>query len=350
MLRHYVPVLKVKRGEKTALRQLSPNTRERVTPLLEIVEITNNRTVSDHLKTAFNGLSRAVHLFDRCFLDPSEIEPAGHTAVNKVFQRATDAGINYTPVARISKPMIVAAAMAHQTHGIALRLRRDEFEAGHLRSNLINFMVRHRLAEENTDLIVDLGAVEDLVAAGVQTLASAFLAEIPNHARWKTLVLSACAFPRSMGIVGRNSNDLFPRNDWLAWRDGQFAQRNSRFRIPTYSDGTIQHPQGVEGFDPRFMQVSASVRYTVPEYWLLSKGESTRFNPARRQFPYLATQLVYGHLKKHYYGSNHCKGCASMRAAADGVSGFGSAEVWRRLGTIHHITTVVEELDALPSS
>ena len=37
-----------------------------------------------------------------------------------------------------------------------------------------------------------------------------------------------------------------------------------------------------------------------------------------------------------------------MKAAADDAAGLGSAEVWRRLGTIHHITTVVEELGALP--
>lgn len=119
-------------------------------------------------------------------------------------------------------------------------------------------------------------------------------------------------------------------------------------RLPTYSDGAIQHPRGVEGFDPRRMQVSASVRYTVPEYWLLIKGESTRFNPPSRQFPALATQLVYGHLRLHYQGAEHCEGCASTKAAADGAVGLGSAEVWRRLGTIHHITMVVKELEALP--
>ena len=36
--RHYVPVLKVKRGEKTALQSVALDLRAEITPLLEIVE------------------------------------------------------------------------------------------------------------------------------------------------------------------------------------------------------------------------------------------------------------------------------------------------------------------------
>lgn len=159
--------------------------------------------------------------------------------------------------------------------------------------------------------------------------------------------MSACAFPSSMGGVKRHSHDLVERADWLAWCNSIYGDRNSRPRVPTFSDCVIQHPSGVEGFDPRIMTISASIRYTLPDKWLLVKGESARRTLPSVQFPRLATQLVYGHLKRHYAGEDHCQGCASMKAAADGVKGFGSAEVWRRLGTIHHITRVVEDLESL---
>lgn len=342
---HYVPVLKVKRGEKRALRELSQKVRTRVTPLLEIVERTDKNIV-DHLDTAFKGLADAVQLFDRCFIDVWELERDGPAAAKEVFDLASGCGMNYTPVTGISRSADVDAAMAHRSNGLAIRLRRDEFEAGGIGSNISRFMNSQGLTEEGTDLIIDLGAVEDFVAVGVKELASAFLAEVPSHTRWKTFTISACAFPRSMGIVERNSDILVERSDWLAWRDARPAHKQAR--LPTYSDGAIQHPLGVEGFDPRYMQVSASVRYAIPDHWLLVKGEGTRFNPPSKQFPALATQLVYGHLKDYYCGIDHCKGCASMKDAADGMPKLGSPEVWRRLGTVHHITTVVEELDALP--
>jgi hypothetical protein len=105
---------------------------------------------------------------------------------------------------------------------------------------------------------------------------------------------------------------------------------------------------GVEGFDFRVMSVSAAIRYTLEKAWLLIKGESSRRTRPSVQFPRLATQLVNGHLKDRFAGENHCAGCASMKAAADGTPRLGSPIVWRRLGTIHHITRVVEDLSALP--
>lgn len=95
------------------------------------------------------------------------------------------------------------------------------------------------------------------------------------------------------------------------------------------------------------MPVSASVRYALADEWLLIKGESTRRNPARRQFPQLAKRLVYGYLRRHFHGTRHCQGCASIKAAADGQPRLGSPEVWRRIGTVHHITEVSRTLRSL---
>jgi hypothetical protein len=36
-----------------------------------------------------------------------------------------------------------------------------------------------------------------------------------------------------------------------------------------------------------------------------------------------------------------------MWCAAEGADNFGSLTVWRRLGTVHHITHVIEQIDAL---
>lgn len=340
---HYVPVLKIKRGEKRALGLLSRQIWTRTTPLLEIVERTG-RELGDHLRLAFNGLAEAVYPFDRCFIDCHEIAPDGPAAAAAVFERGASKGIRFTPVTGISRSADVTAAMQHRANGLALRLNRREFEAGGLEAAIRMFMDRHHLAPEDTDLIADLGAVDILVPAGVRAFAAAFLNEIPYHTRWRTFTISSCAFPSSMGGVDRHSYQPAERADWLAWREGLYGIRATLPRLPTFSDGAIQHPSGVEGFDPRTMQVSASVRYTLPESWLLIKGESTRVTPASLQFRTLATQLVYGHLRQHYEGADHCAGCAGMKQAADGASGLGSAEAWRRLGTIHHITMAVQGL------
>ena len=203
-------------------------------------------------------------------------------------------------------------------------------------------MKHHVIGLEETDLILDLGPVEDMVTEGVTRFATQFLGDVPHPNRWRTLTLSASAFPESMGVVERHSHAVVARTEWLAWK--HLRDSGQLVRVPTFSDCAIQHPSGVEGFDPRTMQVSAAVRYALADSWVLIKGESTRMNPAKMQFPVLAKGLAYGHLRDHFHGTGHCEGCASIKRAADGRPRLGSAEVWRRIGTVHHITEVTRTL------
>lgn len=344
---HYVPVLKIKRGEKTALMLVAPSLRSRIVPFLEIVERQPDKSPSLHLQTAFRGLADSVRAYPRCFLDAHEIAADGPQVAASVFQRATAAGIVFTPVTGISRTVDVAAALAHRAHGLALRVTRAEFNNGNLAANIGGFLNSHRLTPEEVDLIVDLGPVEDLIVDGITALTEALMAEVPHHERWRTFTLSACSFPLSMGIVDRQSHHFVERADWIAW-EALYGRRRELQRLPTFSDTVIQHPIGVEGFDPRIMQVSASVRYTLANQWLLIKGESTWSSLPSTQFPQLATRLVYGHLRSSFAGPDHCAGCLGMKDSADGAGNSGSAEVWRRLGTVHHVSLTTQTLEALP--
>jgi hypothetical protein len=345
---HYVPVLKVKLNEKKALGMIPTSLQRRITPLLEIVERKSDKGVDAHLATSFKGLADCVRPYARCFLDAREIADDGPATAAEVFRRASADGMAFTPVTGISRTADVNAVLSDRTRGVALRLTRNEFESGGLSGRLRGFLSRHGLTPEETDLIVDLGPVDDLIVAGIVALSDAFLAEVPEHLRWRTLTISACAFPQSMGGVQRTSHSLIERSEWIAWRDRLHARRGSLTRLPAFSDCAIQHPSGVEGFDPRIMQVSATIRYTMAEEWLLIKGESTRTTRPGLQFPALATNLVYDHLRHYFDGPGHCEGCAGMKAAADQARGFGSAGAWRQLGTSHHISMVMQGLASLP--
>jgi len=173
------------------------------------------------------------------------------------------------------------------------------------------------------------------------------LAEVPDHKQWRTFTLSAAAFPHSMARVPSQSSDKLERTDWIAWREARYRMREKLGRLPTFSDGVIQNPRGVEGFDPRTMDSAACIRYLSGDDWLVVKGRGTKRERPKLQYPKLAEQLVRGELAEHFFGANHCAGCERIRAAAAGAAGLGSQEAWRKLGTIHHITATVESLAAL---
>ena len=345
---HYVPALKIKNGEKLALQKLSDDVRARVTPLLEVVERKADKaaTVAKHLNTTFDGFGDAVSPFARYLLDCREIKGDGPSAAADVFARAAALKKPFTPVTGLSRTVDITAALANRSNGVAIRLTRDEFEAGRVRRELPMFIQKHGLSHDAVDVIVDLGAVDKMVTQGIEAMTQQFLDEIPDRTRWRTLTVSGCAFPNSMGIVDRDSYEFIERADWLAWK-GLHTNRGSLDRLPTFGDGAIQHPLGIEGFDFRIMKPSASIRIALPDHWLLIKGESTKNVRPKIQFPKLAVRLVHGHLSAYFAGQTHCVGCKGMQAAADGIGGFGSAGVWRRLGTIHHITIAVEQLAGL---
>jgi hypothetical protein len=350
---HYVPVLKLKRGEKAALEALTDAVRASITPLFEVPDRKalpgkKPRELTRHIDTAFSKLGAALAGFDRFFVDCREIAPDGPGAAAEVFSHAAALGTPFTPVTGLSRTADLGAALAHKKHGTAIRLTRDEYETGHLPRDLVAFMRQNGLRHEETDLFLDLGAVEDMIVPGVIALARGFVDDVPEPKRWRTLTVTGSAFPQSMAVVDPSSHALVDRVEWQAWHAGLYGDRPALPRLPTFSDCAIQHPRGVEGYDPRIMSASASTRVTTGERWLLIKGVSTESVLANVQFPRLATQLVYGHLQKpHWSGEGHCAGCAGMKLCADGGPKVGTPEAWRRLGTIHHLTCASEQVTAL---
>jgi hypothetical protein len=345
-----MPVLKVKRGEKRALQDVAPSLRSQIVPLMEIVERNHEKSpsIEKHLETAFQDFATVIRSYGRFLLDSREIARDGPRAAAAVYERAAEVGMAFTPVTGVSRSADVAPALAHRTHGLALRLTRPEFEAGDLTKRIETFLTRHGVSASEIDLVTDLGSVDGLVAEGVANLTEEFLAVIPTLGAWRTLTVAGSAFPRSMGAVERHSHKIVERAEWTAWRDALYTRRANLERLPTFGDCAIQHPLGVEGFDPRTMQVSAAVRYALPDDWLLLKGQGTRVVAPSLQFPRLAQRLARGDLRSYFAGEAHCVGCAGIGAAAAGAGGFGSAEAWRRLGTIHHITTATERVTGLP--
>lgn len=353
---HYVPVLKMKQAEKEALAGVDLRLRAGITPLIEIVE-RKDAPISKHLDRAFKGFKPSVLTgYPRYLLDTREIAADGAPAAADAFARARSIGVPFTPVTGVNRASDILPALHDRSHGVALRVTRAEFEAGGWADGIRTFVGTHGLSPTEVDLILDLGAVHDnLITEGVAALALAFIGEIPSPRDWRTLTLSASAIRQGMGGIERHSYALDERSEWLAWRDHLLAQRARLPRMPTFSDCGIQHPLGVEGFDPQIMSASASVRYTRPEHWLIIKGEGGRKTRLGLQFPELARRLVYGTLRGHFDGVAHCAGCRSIKQAAEGprggaVQGLGSARVWRRIGTIHHLTVVRRALDSMSAS
>ena len=95
---------------------------------------------------------------------PESLHPRVKRLAEQVFTRAVEAGIPFIPVTGVSNRADASAALSNRQRGLAIRLTRADFEAGDLPSSLTSFMARHDIGFEDTDLILDLGPVEEMVS------------------------------------------------------------------------------------------------------------------------------------------------------------------------------------------
>ncbi len=88
------------------------------------------------------------------------------------------------------------------------------------------------------------------------------------------------------------------------------------------------------------MRMSASIRYTISDEWLILKGRNVREHGFDQYFE-LSRQLVQ---LPEYSGEEFSWGDRWIRRCARREIGPGNATTWRKVGTNHHLVLVAQDL------
>lgn len=139
-----------------------------------------------------------------------------------------------------------------------------------------------------TDLILDLGDVGPDVGRAT-LVARSVLAQTPRAAEWRRFVLAAASFPENLSELSAATTSRLPRVEWHLWQRLRRRGVSTRRDI-VFGDYAIAHPIPTE-LDPRTMRMSASIRYTIPDEWLILKGRNVREHGFDQYFE-LSRQLV----------------------------------------------------------
>ena len=162
---------------------------------------------------------------------------------------------------------------------------------------------------------------------------------VPQVAAWRQVVLAAASFPEDLSEVDAATVSTLPRREWELW---SMLQRRPKL-LPrqdfVFGDYGIAHPVPRE-LDPRTMRMSASIRYTTPDSWLVIKGRNVRQYGFEQYFD-LCRALVN---RPEYNGADFSWGDAYIAKCAERVSGPGNATTWRKVGTNHHLTLVARQI------
>lgn len=366
----YVPILKAKSGELTALGCLKDDTKSKVIPLLEIPNAKWDFVEGKPLETTKELLNRIIPYIEKNWKDyPFFIDVYGDPLLNPeekdinvadVLSESLDGKeLKYVPVVSFDYPQNynkrIVDKLSAGGRGCALRVTFGP-ESMYAQEDYDNFLQETKLSTSDVDLILDMGSVYKDGPDAVYLAARLIIAETPYIKEWRNVILSASSFPKSVGkIVEENGEKLLERSEWVGWK--RLSSLPKLSRLPIYSDYSISHPEVFDDLDPRTMKLSGAIRYTTEKAWLIEKGERLTGKKANGQkakgfvqFHELSSRLVES---GHYHGEGFSWGddfilkCSNPE---DKDSSTGSLTTWRKVGNSQHMELVIEQLAKLDES
>jgi hypothetical protein len=136
----------------------------------------------------------------------------------------------------------------------------------------------------------------------------------------------------------KGPTQLLPRHEWLLYKE-LIDHLPKYMRIPTFGDYAIAAPELPQG-DMRLMKPSATVRYTIDDAWLISKGSNVRDNG----FGQYEGQCHHIASLPSFLGVGFSPGGDYIHQCGLGLASTGTLTTWRWVGTNHHITKIVADL------
>jgi hypothetical protein len=339
--KHYVPILKTKKGEIWSLRKLRSPWRAQMTPLLEMHKPPKPtkgtgqppKPLEEHIQDVCEAIKQAWGTSNLFFLDTEWINSIRGTsaAVTMSLNACRASGLKPIPVVRIN----------HDNHSL------DAIKSA-IYIDLRGCMIRVDFEDVNAQIAIR-GVLKYLE---LQKSEMHFLLDYRDHAmnltedvpkilslkEWATFTASSGAFPKTISTLPQKMWVDIPRHDWNTWEQSMTAGELPR--KPAFSDYATRYPGApAEGGDPH-----VHLRYTQENKWLVYLDGTVQSGDAKNM-PSICRRLI-GH--PGYSGQSFSEGdkeifsIAYQGDASEELSG--GATQWVQWCANHHLTFVAQQL------
>jgi len=353
----YLSTLKGRQAEYGALAELDPETSRRVTPLIQLWPGNTEDDGSvlqqfwpDEGEDAVSG-SLIKQLLEKVKDTWSPDRPvlldgewlAGAAAFKGVLAASRAFGRKPLPVTGLGRSdayqNVIAESIALDHLGCVLRLVRDDFRDD-FAQRLEAFLSRLGLPPSEIDVVLDLGHLERQYLERDEIFAASMIRSLPHLQDWRNLVLVASAAPASARGFQPNGIEPYPRLEWWLWQLLQ-ERADSLDRLPTFGDYGVIHPDRVEeSANPRALPRVPQIRYTGESECLVVRGLDLNKHDADH-VPPLFRQLMK---RDEWCGHKYSAAERWIADVAQGNQKVGNGMVWKRVGTVHHWTFVIQQL------
>ncbi|MBP0726859.1 beta family protein [Bacillus sp. RG28] len=358
---HYVPILKWKRGERTALEHLNQTYKDNMTPLIEIQPVPFDhengdfrKSIDDHLKDVGTQVKTVWNHAKPIFVDletlydnedfEDDILQSGQHPVEYVIDEIESNGVPAIPVTGLirSQPFHTAikSICSKYNRGICLRLEiADLSDIFNLKKNIDNLSNFLHLDKSMVDVILDYKQIIPEQEKQQLSNVTLTLVQLPYLMEWRTITLASTAFPKNLNKIPTGTSGTLPRSEWIIY---QSLRNYGLARIPTFGDYTITHPDFVN-IDPRLINVAAGIKYTSGNNFHIFRGTGTR-NKGFGQMIQICINVI-NHVS--YCGNTFSYGDQNIWNCAHQTTTTGTIEKWVTAGVNHHLTLVSHDLSNL---
>lgn len=374
--RHYVPILKWKRAEQGALKEVQDEVKDNIIPLIELV-MPKPKFLYKNEKKKIKKTREEI--FQELILDfetkriveiPQEImkswgkRPAfidfsllyttelKSNSIKKILEKAEELGIYLTPVFNLADDEKIVKEIKQlfkkYKKGICLRIISSDLEnICNLNKKLEEILRRLEARKSDIDLLVDIKEIKENDSKYLKYLNLS--QEIIDLNEWRSFIFASGVFPETLSDCKLDEPNFIPRSDWQNWKK-QLESRTLK-RNPTFADYAIRHPIYNEAF--LFYHPTTSIKYTLKDEWLILKGQKQKHEQ------YLANaKLLLEELSDKFCGENFSYGDRYIVEKArhydayikdqKKIKGTGSTETWLRAGINHHLVLVAHQVANLP--
>jgi hypothetical protein len=229
---HYVPVLRFKRAERVALRNLEESDKDSMTPLIEILpngdaryEASGGSTIAAQVKENWGDRPLFID-----FCQPS-LPGVAELAIS-LSVAAQAYGLTTIPVTGLGRSdayqRTIANVVGSNNHGLCMRVASRDLREATFTQRFISLISSLRVEPDAVDLIVDYG-----LGTAADPSFAYLCHRVPHPTAWRTFTVLGGSFPRDLTGFRIGEHEV-PREEWLRWTHEIRNDRDRLSRLPSF--------------------------------------------------------------------------------------------------------------------
>ena len=343
----YLPILRAKAGEFSAVATLSPRARSRITPLFDVPVqgIADEQRLDAYLRKRAEGILNAWGTDRPVYVDVHDLpHETGSSSDGPPIARLLGLlrmrGARAIPVTgtiadRGETYLADVRAIAElDRRGACLRLAEDDLAEPHLLGSVIGDVLQSLgIAPSQLDVVLDLRYVGRSDLATVRATALEAVRAIHQVGEFRNLVLAGGSVPQMLGRADESAERRESRFELALWRE-IISMLGEQIPIAFGDHGIVW-----AYFAPpaERVRVPARIRYTTDR-------DHVFYRATRGEYARICRQLVSS---DDFLGANYSIGDKAISLRAQQIMRPGGPASWIAADTNHHLELVSAQAWAL---